>query len=132
MRIAMPVRGACVSSTFDFARTLLLVELEDDREARRMEMALVPEPLIQKAERLRNLQVDVLICGAISQALARAVWGASIKIFPYVTGRVDEVLGAYVSGRLAEPRYALPGCWRGARNDRQQRQRRRRGHEAER
>ena len=127
LRIAIPIRDNCVSPAFDFARTLLLVELEDGREVRRSETALVPEPNARRAARLIELQVELLVCGAISRDLARSVAGAGIEILSYVSGPIDEVVKAYAAGRLAEPRFVLPGCWPGARKGFRRCRRRRRG-----
>lgn len=127
MRIAIPIRDGCVSPAFDFARRLLLVELGDGREVARSEVTLLPEPSAQKAGRLRELDVDILMCGAISRDLAGWVARGGIEILPYVSGPVDEVLKAYVSGHLTDPRFVLPGCWPGARNGFRRCRRRRRG-----
>lgn len=115
-RIAIPIRDDCVSPAFDFARRLLLVEFEDGREVGRSETALVSEPNAQRAARLLELQVKLLICGAISRDLARWVSGVGIEILSYVSGPIDEVMKAFAAGRLAEPRFVLPGCWPRARN----------------
>jgi len=115
MRIAIPAREDLVSPAFDFARRLLLVELENDREAKRSAVVLPPESAPRRAERLRDLGVDILICGAISRDLAGWATRGGIEILPYVSGPIDEVLKAYVSGQLADPRFVLPGCWPGAR-----------------
>lgn len=124
MKIAIPIRDSCVSPAFDFSHRLLLVELEDGREATRSEAVLAPEPTAQRACRLRDLDVDILICGAISRDLARSVTGFGIELLAYVSGPADEVLTAYITGQLANPRFALPGCWPGARNGFHRRQRR--------
>ena len=115
MRIALPVWEDCVSSVFDFAHRLLLVEIENDREANRSEVALESQSLPQRAGQLKMLGVDVLVCGAISQALACMVTACGIQVLPYVTGRVDDVLQAYVTGQLVQPQFSMPGCWPGAR-----------------
>jgi len=127
MRIAIPILDSCVSPTFDFSHRLLLVEFEDGREARRSEAVLVPESSAQRAGRLRDLEVNTLICGAISRDLARSVTGAGIEILAYVSGPIDEVLKAYITDQLADPRFVLPCCWPGARNGFRRRQRRCRG-----
>jgi len=127
MRIAIPIRDSCVSPAFDFAHRLILVEFEDGSEAKRSEVALAPESSVQRADRLRDLQVDILICGAISRDLARWVTEAGIDILAYVTGSIDSVLEAYITGQLARPNFTLPGCWPGARNGFRRCRRRRRG-----
>ena len=127
MRIAIPILDSCVSPAFDFSHRLLLVEFEDGRETRRSEVVLVPESSVQRAGRLRGLEVNTLICGALSRDLARSVTGAGIEILAYVSGPVDEVLTAYITDQLTKPEYILPGCWPGARNGFRRRQRRCRG-----
>ena len=127
MRIAIPIRDGCVSPAFDFAHRLMLVEFEDGSETKCSEGVLDPESSVQRADRLRDLQVDILICGAISRDLAQWVTEAGINILAYVTGPVDSVLEAYITGQLAKPNFTLPGCWPGARNGFRRCRRRRRG-----
>jgi predicted Fe-Mo cluster-binding NifX family protein len=127
IKIAIPVRDSCVSPAFDFSHRLLLVEFENGCESRRSETILAPEYSARRAGRLRDLEVDTLICGAISRDLARLVTGAGIQILAYVSGSIDEVLKAYVTGQLADPRFALPGCWPGARKGFHRHQQRYRG-----
>ena len=115
MKIAIPVWNDCVSNVFDFAHRLLLVGIENGREVNRSEVELKAESLPQRAGSLKNLGVDVLICGAISRALTTMITASGIQVLPYVTGGVDDVLGAYLTGQLAKPQFSMPGCWPGAR-----------------
>jgi predicted Fe-Mo cluster-binding NifX family protein len=62
-----------------------------------------------RAERLRELGVNVLVCGAISNPLAKMVSGLGITLIPWKCGLIDEVLVAYFSGTLGDPRFSLPG-----------------------
>lgn len=104
-----------VSTTLDFARTLLVVEVDGGREVSRKEVAIGDEPAARKARRIRDLGVEVLLCGAVSQPMAQAVSRAGIQIIPYVSGPIDDVLGAYLCERLSEPRFMQPGCRPGSR-----------------
>lgn len=115
MKIAIPLWNDCVSNVFDFAHRLLLVDIENGREVNRSEVELKAESLPQRAGSLKNLGVDVLICGAISRALACMVAASGTEVLAFVTGRVDDVLGAYLTGQLAKPQFSMPGCWPGAR-----------------
>ena len=115
MKIAIPVYNDSVSNVFDFAHRLLLMDIENGREVERCEVELKAESLPQRAGNLKNLGVDVLICGAISQALVNMVTASGIQVLPYVTGRVNDVLEAYLTGQLAKPQFSMPGCWPGAR-----------------
>jgi len=115
MKIAMPIYRDNVSNVLDFARRLLLVDIENAKVVNRSEVALESQSLPQRAGNLKNLGVDVLICGAISQALANMVTASGIQVLPYVNGRVNDVLEAYLTGQLAKPQFSMPGCWPGAR-----------------
>ena len=110
MRVAVSVWNHRVSPVFDTARRLLLVDYEDAEQVARAEEAIDEIPLPQRAARLSDLEVDVLICGAISRPLASMLSGAGIKMVPFVAGGVDDVLRAYIEGGLADPRMRMPGC----------------------
>jgi len=123
MKIAIPVWNDCVSNVFDFAHRLLLVDIENGREVERSEVELKAQSLPQRAGSLKNLGVDVLICGAISRALACMVAASGTEVLAFVTGRVDDVLQAYLTGQLVKPEFTMPGCWPGARRGFGRRQR---------
>lgn len=115
MKIAIPIWNGYISSAFDFSHSLLLVEVENGTELERSEVSLSARSIPEKANQLRYLGAELLICGAISRPLASLVSSSGIRILPYVAGQVDEVLKAYFDDRLFEPQFMLPGCWPGAR-----------------
>jgi len=115
MKIVIPVWDGFVSNVFDFAHKLIVVDIEDGKETGRSEVELKDKSLPTRTNKLKDLRVDVLICGAISRALAQMVTASGIQLLPYVTGRADEVLQAYITGVLVQRRFAMPGCWLGAR-----------------
>lgn len=126
MKIAVPIWNGRVSSAFDFSHSLLLVEVEGGTESGRSEVALPARSIAEKANQLKSLDVDLLICGAISRPLASLVASSGIRILPYVVGQVDEILAAYLNDRLFQPQFVLPGAWPGARNGFRRRRRGRR------
>ena len=115
MKIAIPIWEDCVSNVFDFAGKLLLVEIESGKEISRSEVLLESQSLSQRVGKLKSLEVDVLVCGAISRVLANMVTASGIQVLPYVTGSIDDVLQAYLTGQLVKPEFSMPGCWPGAR-----------------
>jgi len=117
MKVAIPVYGDYVSNVFDFAHKLLLVNIENSKETERYEIVLEGLSLQQRADKLKSLGVDVLVCGAVSQLLANIVMQSGIELLPYVTGNTANVLNAYISGQLIRPEFSMPGCWPGARRD---------------
>jgi len=115
MKIAIPVYNGNVSNVFDFAHRLLVVDIENGREINQSEVALESQSLPQRVGQLKSLGANVLVCGAISRVLAQMVTASGILVLPYVTGRIDDVLQAYLNGQLVQPQFTMPGCWPGAR-----------------
>ena len=114
-KIAIPEWQGQVSTVFDFAGKLLLIDIDGQKEINRSQIDLPNEPMPQRVVRLKNLGANVLICGAISRPLAFMITGLGIEVLPYVTGRIDEVLSAYLTGQLAQERFSMPGCKAAAR-----------------
>ena len=115
MKIAIPICNGCVSNVFDFAANVLLVDIEDSRETGRSEVPLQSRSLPERVGQLAELKVNVLVCGAISRVLANMVIASGIEVLPYVMGRIDDVLKAYLTNQLVNPQFEMPGCWSGAR-----------------
>ncbi len=115
VRIAIPMWSGSVSTVFDFARRLLLVDIDGGRDAGRREVELPEEAPATRVARLSREGVSVLVCGAISRPMAQMLAGAGIEVVPFVSGPVEEVLRAYLGNRLQEPSFLLPGCAPGMR-----------------
>jgi len=111
MKIAIPVWKSRVSPVFDYAGRVLLVDSDSAGEQQgRVEKCLEPLPF-QKVGQLRDLGVNVLICGGLSKRLAVRLEALGITVIPWTSGNVDEVLEAYVAGRLPDGRFRMPGCY---------------------
>jgi predicted Fe-Mo cluster-binding NifX family protein len=65
--------------------------------------------MTEKVKRLKELGVDVVLCGGISNPLRGMTEAAGIRVIPWLSGRVDDVLAAYFSGSLTDERFAMPG-----------------------
>ena len=110
MKIAIPTSDGRISPVFDAARRLLLVDIENGREVRRIEQTLEEPELGPRARRVAKFGVDVLICGAISRPLEALLVSAGVEVIPQTCGPVEDVLKAFVSGRLTEQAFVMPGC----------------------
>ncbi len=118
MKVAIPAFQGRVSPVFDTCQELLIFEEDaEGRLADRMvDFSGVPE--FMRAARLRELGVDVLLCGGITHFQARRVQTYGVRLVPWVAGSVQEVMAAYRAGALSDPRYAMPGCCGGRRRGR--------------
>lgn len=112
MRIAIPIWGDKVSPVLDTASRLLIVEVADQTEVSRFEIYLDEQDLSRRCFRIQGMEVDILICGAISRPFLRMLMASGINIIPEISGHAEEVLEAYLKGNLFHSRFLMPGCKR--------------------
>jgi predicted Fe-Mo cluster-binding NifX family protein len=110
MKIAIPVCAEAIASTADFARELVVADCEGSREVHWARFDLQETLPANRAKRIARLGVEILICGAISRPLATLLQESGVQVVPLVSGSVDNVLSAFLTDRLDEPRFLLPGC----------------------
>ena len=114
-RLAIPIWNKSVSTTFDFARQLVVADVSAGRKVSQRVLPIQAETITGKARVLEALSVDVLICGAISQPLGELIARHGIRIVPCITGPVNSVIAAYMNGGLGDPAFLLAGSPPGAR-----------------
>jgi len=110
MRLAIPHWQGRVSPVFDVAGSLLLIDLDRNGVVNRRSIALKDDNAFGRARCIADLNVDMLICGAISRPLELALVSAGIEVFPQTCGDVEQVLTAYMTGRLRQNSFLMPGC----------------------
>lgn len=124
MRIAVPDWQGRVSPVFDVAEQVLLVDLDDQVESSRRTEPLGSTAPHNRARRLAELGVDVIVCGAISWRLEALLTSGGIRVMPLVCGAVEEIVRAFREGTLEDERFAMPGCCRKRRHAHNRRRRR--------
>lgn len=110
MKVAIPHWHGRISPVFDVAGNLLLTDVQGGTARDRQAIRLDVEDVQARAQYLAGLGVDVLICGAISGPLERALSNAGVGVIPQTCGDVEEVLAAFVAGRLSQDAFLMPGC----------------------
>lgn len=110
MKIALTVWENRVSPLFDSASEILIADIQGSGTIKKRLEPFEYESAFLRAARLDDLGVDVLICGGISNFYANLVEARRIKIVPFATGPVDEVLEAFMSGNIYKKDYRMPGC----------------------
>jgi len=108
MKLAIPEFNGRLSPTFDFCRNLLVVEVSPGEQPRITDLDLSGLEGCQRACFLKTLKIDTLICGGISRELAEDVREHGVRIVPWLSGEILEILDAYFQDRLPDPRWALP------------------------
>jgi len=123
MKIALPEWNGRVSPVFDTAGRLIVVRIEAGAERGREAVPIREERPGPRAMLMSETGVSTLICGAVSNGMARAIEAVGITVIPWIAGDIDEVVAAYINGGLDGPAFRMPGC-RGGRMRRGRRCRR--------
>ena len=99
-----------MSPVFDVAARLLVVRLKGQAELERKEVVLFETEPGGIVRSLRELEVNLLLCGGISQELEVALEQAGIEVLSQICGELEPVLAAYRTGNLSRPEFLMPGC----------------------
>jgi predicted Fe-Mo cluster-binding NifX family protein len=111
MRIAMPVWSDRISPVLDVARELVLVDIKRKQVMDRKILAIDGNRFSEIAYMLNRNNVDIVLCGALSDVLFNTLRRRGIRVQCWLTGEIDDILDAFISGRLRDPRYRMPGCF---------------------
>lgn len=109
MKIAVTVWGNRISPVFDSAQTLLIVGVNDDQIYERKVLSFRSGLLAQFISLLEEMEVKLLICGALCKGPVLALESRGIEVLPFMTGKVETVLDVFVSGEDLSGCF-MPGC----------------------
>jgi predicted Fe-Mo cluster-binding NifX family protein len=110
MKVAIPSYGARVSPRFDCAPNLVLFTVENGKVVERGEVSLTHLDPWQRLERVRELNIQALICGGIDGHSAQALEACQIQVTAWVAGEAEEAMKSYLRGELTSGSNLPPGC----------------------
>ena len=109
MKAAVSTWQDRVAPVFDVSNTIVVVDIESGAVSNRWSEYLDENDSSAKILRLAGLNIDMLVCGAISKSLCHLIAASGITVVPFVSGRVNEVIQALMDDRLNEERFDMPG-----------------------
>lgn len=112
MKLAVPIWQERISPVFDVAQQIVVIDLLDRREIGREDRTLTALSAEERALELKELGVEMLLCAGVSQGLEALLVSSGIRVVARICGSVEDVLAAFLTGRLGDERFAMPGCCR--------------------
>ena len=112
MKAALAVWDGRISPVFDVSREVLVLTIENGIVTARRSESIDALMTTRKIDRLIELGVETLVCGAISEPLHRELTSRGMKVLGFVAGEIDEVVQAFLAGMLPAPALSMPGCCR--------------------
>ncbi len=112
MKTALTIWENRISPVFDSSDMILLVETQNGEVTNRRYESLECRLPLCRVRRLVQLGAEELICGAISDIYVEVIEAQGIRVIPFITGEVNDVLGAYLQGMKALLSHQMPGWGR--------------------
>ncbi|MDP8241378.1 MAG: hypothetical protein P9X24_20005 [Candidatus Hatepunaea meridiana] len=110
MIIAVTTWNNRISPVFDVAQNLLVINSDKGVEIDRYRVSLAGLSPPLKIDALKRNNIEMVLCGAVSEAFLGFLTTSGIRIEPWICGNTDEVIQAALQNRLSEPCYRMPGC----------------------
>lgn len=109
-KAAFSIAGDRIAPVFDVARPLRIIDAEGGFVVGESDAEFADDVPERRALQLVALGVAELVCGAASRPMHAALAAHGIRVTPFVTGRMRDVVQAWLSGHLTRPAFAMPGC----------------------
>lgn len=100
--VALPVFQDRLSPLFDEARKFSVITLEGNSIVEQAIVDISENSAFIRIERLKEMGVTVILCGAISDTLARFIIEREFVLYSWLRGTVSEVLEQYLQGTLPQ------------------------------
>lgn len=110
MKAALTVWDGRISPVFDVTREAVVLTIENGAVAALAHESLDTPDAFLKVDRIVDLGIDVLVCGAISESLHRELGARSVTVYGFVAGELEEVIAALLAGTLPANALSMPGC----------------------
>jgi predicted Fe-Mo cluster-binding NifX family protein len=109
--LAIPVLRSRVAPVFNWCSKIRIFSGDAPNSMRFCEeIELGSLAALSRLDVLRKRGVKTLICGALSPDLLAYGEQLGLRIIPGIAGEIDEVLKAFGSRELDQPRFWMPGC----------------------
>jgi predicted Fe-Mo cluster-binding NifX family protein len=115
MRVAFATWNGRIAPLFDVTRLLHVVDTAGRQVVRESEESLDEQAPAARAAHLADLGIHALVCGAISRSQEALILAHGLKVVPFVSGELPDVVAAWRARRLASDTFAMPGCGCGQR-----------------
>ena len=110
MIIGLTIWGERISPVFDSSHMLLVASAQGSLIIENRFEPFEPAVPFLLSEKLRELKIEILICGAISMEPADLIESVGIKLIPFISGPAKHVLESYLRGEALTTRFIMPGC----------------------
>ena len=93
----------------DTCTRLLIIDSEGTVDVEKREIPFDVYSQSERFEIVKHLNPDAIICCGISEVFDKMIQSAGIKLISGIAGDVEEVAEAFLSNRIDDPCFRMPG-----------------------
>jgi len=108
--IAIPVFEERISPLLDVSERFVLFEVTGNAVTQKIVININSETERLRIQKLKEIGVAVIICGAVSRYLSYIISETGIKHIPWISGPVDEVIKSFIDNTLQSVLPAKGSC----------------------
>lgn len=112
MKVLITVWNGRVSPVFDVAKEAVLLEVHNGCITSEKNLAMTCETNMERVEFVLDLQIDAVICGAVSRSVEMSLIEKGVKVHSFISGEIREVIRGLIENSLSGLKFAMPGCGR--------------------
>jgi len=105
--VALPARGSDIAPIFDVSSRILLVNLHDNGDTKRMDLYVHKLSTADRIYALSKAGVTTLICSCISADSHKMLKTLGIQAIWGISGPIEDVISAFVSNHLEESAFCV-------------------------
>jgi predicted Fe-Mo cluster-binding NifX family protein len=110
MKIAITTWNERISPVYDSSGTLLVYLIDNRVVTAKAYLPFPSTSIEEKAAFLVSHNIDILICGAITNTAKEKLHRHNIEVYSFIAGSTDDVVRGWRNGRLNNSCFAMPGC----------------------
>ncbi|OEU75036.1 MAG: hypothetical protein BA874_08930 [Desulfuromonadales bacterium C00003068] len=118
MKAAFTIWDGRIAPVFDVAGQIIMIQRSDPHGSQQC-TCLPAGSATEKIEFLHQHQIDVLVCGAMTQSTQRAAEAHGIEVLPFIAGCHQQVMECWLNDQPFEQHFIMPGCNNRCRQTRQ-------------
>lgn len=101
MRVAVATMDERVAPCLEYCSTITVYQVDGARVVERLPIPVRSTDSFDRVRLLRDQRVSVLICDGLQAAYETALRASGIRVIPWVSGSVEDVMTLFLAGRLA-------------------------------
>ena len=110
MKVAIAIWKDRISPVFDVSGKILVLDVENNSVVKETYAFFENDNHTYKISKLLDLNVETLICGAISNPFAEMITMQGIHTISFTCGKIADVIHAFLQDALPTQELSMPGC----------------------